>query len=383
VSKLRKASVITFVLIALAVAPVAMAAPSNVVNIADYVAVRDCSADVTAAFQEGINAWRYGQLNDTAGELYIPAGCYQIDGTLHFRPPTGHPALYGNVRGDGPGRTEIHGRAGRTTILMRNFQGGEFGGMSFTGAPEAGNMNRDTNPNHAALVIGSLTDAMGTNRVHFHNLTCEHYSRCYVIGDYQTGGSAAELHFTNVGASQTHMCFHVLTYNTLDISWDQANVSECDAGFFVQQAYGLHWTNGASGNNYRTFYLASSGESSIRGWRDEKGPNTKYFIEYGGAAGDHHLIVESTAVVDAVNPHRTGQVAISKLTNASSLYLVGSTIHGSVDGKKITLFNNTFTDTVAFQSWAGQWRIIGNNCFGDPNHGQCTADILPQFTGIK
>lgn len=379
--KLFRSLILAMLLLALAL-PV-RAAPSSDINVRDYVTVADCSADVTPQFQAAVNAFRTASANRTAGDLIVPAGCYQLNNTVYFTPADGQPVLTGNVRGDGPSVTTIQGRCGVRTFVIRNMQGGQFGGMHLSGRCGPGNLNRNTNANHTGLLIGSLTNAMGTNRMQFHNLTCEHYSRCYVVGDYETGGSAAELNFTVVGASQVQVGFHVVSYNSLDLHFDSTNVGEADQAYFVQNAYGVHWTNGAGANNYRVFYLASSGEFTVRGWREELDRNSANFAYLGGPASDTHFTVIGSTVVDQVSPKRASFNTIDQITPASSVTLIGNTLIGKVKAKKITALNNTFTGTGdPIARFPGQWLVLLNNCVGDLNNGTCTLDIPPEITGL-
>lgn len=352
---------------------------SGTVNVRDYVSNATCATDVTAQFNQAVGAWRSGQVNRTAGTLYIPAGCYQLNDTVWMLPPSGQPMLYGTVRGDGPGLTTIQGICGKRTMVLRNFQGGEFGGIHFSGRCGPGNQNRNTNQWHTALTIGSTTPAMGTNRVRFHNMTCEHYSRCYVLGDYATGGSSAELLFTNVGASQSQIGFHVNSYNTLDIHFDQSNVGDTDHGFYVSQAYGIHWTNGAGSNNWSTFHLASSGEFTIRGWREEPAELSGRWLRMGGPAADAHVTVIGSTIADRLK--RPNFLAISQETPAANLVLIGSTILGQIDVKKVNAIGNTLIGS-GIAKKSGYWLNQFGNCVGEINSGSCTADIVPSFTGL-
>jgi hypothetical protein len=135
-----------------------------------------------------------------------------------------------------------------------------------------------------------------------HDLRTEHYGVGLALGDYLTAGAAAEMLITSYGANQCHFGVAGFGFNTLNNTFVNLELNECDWGVYSDTAYGWAFYGGSLGNNIHSFHLVCGGEVLVEGMRDEFGPRTAVsggFITYG-ASTSIRLHVRGCQVLDQV-----------------------------------------------------------------------------------
>jgi hypothetical protein len=352
------------------------------INVAGYPRLTG-ETDDTARIRRAIAAW----LTSTDGCLNFGSGVYQVSSEIRIeRPNVG--AIFGTVRGDGPGVCQIKGVPNKRTLTVVNFNEGIIEGIGFSGGPSPRPaMNWTYGQDHVGLTLGNIGGGV-SHGAHLRNVRFENYAVGLSLGDWHTAGAAAEWSIQNVGAARCHIGIGGFGFNTLNNSFFNTELGECVFGVYSDSAYGWNFYGGSLGNNYHSFHLMCGGEVIVEGMRDEYGPLTDAagggFITYG-ASTSIRLLVRGCQVLDQ-EPFRTNRwypVSIRPTNGQTSLILEGSTIAGraeatkylAIRGSSFIVQNNgpifTTTPTV---------REIGGNVYLDKFSGQTIADVPNQST---
>lgn len=315
---------------------------------------RTCSADTTAWLQGQVNTAIMAGVSRNGGRLYVPAGCYRVDGTVTAQ-RTDNPDLpYSLIfLGDGPNNTVFRGPH---PLVFRQLSGGEVGQFSLEGTIQGNNYGIAFNRGQADLGSCCFT---------LHDVLSSGYGNCFMFGDIAAPyGAAADITAYSLTANSCSTGYRVGgNWNNLDV-----NCTRCSVNFSYWGWYGcggsgcgtqMHIIGGGGTGNVTDFY-AAEGDWLIMGWRSEgKVGSTNPRVIVGGG-GSTMFTMENTTFLAAQDGSGAYTITPIAVDLASSTFGTGAS-----GGNTYRLFNNVLPGRVKTSTGALDAR--GNHVYGTPS----------------